>query len=124
MQALGKLAAPLRLSLASSSLDGYDCSLRSAVQERLSNERLTPSAFPLVRLFVRRSISVARHRNFASTPHHLHLRLFDGLILLARATSLRRMIAAVGTTMSMITGLHTTWCQVSDMDRSVAFYRE
>ena len=27
-------------------------------------------------------------------------------------------------TESMITALHTTWCQVSDMDRSVAFYRD
>jgi len=24
----------------------------------------------------------------------------------------------------MITGLHTTWCQVSDMKRSLAFYRD
>src|SRR4051812_19483583 len=24
----------------------------------------------------------------------------------------------------MISALHTTWCQVSDMDRSVAFYRD
>ena len=48
MRALDKLGATLRLSRPSRPLAGSACSFRSAVQKRLSNERLAPSVSLLI----------------------------------------------------------------------------